>query len=113
MKVQVKSLKPAIKQALKGLGFTKREVEVSVSSSYTAYWPGDDGYRGVFQLVGKHGSTARFGAFGGGSCGSIQSSVDTDQTTRELPEETVCLLGQQGQYTYISITVRAMSDILA
>lgn len=113
MKVSVKTLKPAIKQALRGLGFNKREVSVDISETYSVCYPGDDGYRGVFQLVGKESTPARFGAFGGGSCGVAQGVVDTDTSEHPLPTGTVCLLGQQGQYTYISITARTMSDVLA
>jgi hypothetical protein len=113
MKVSVKKLKPAIKQALRALGFTKREVSVDISETYTVSYPGDDGYRGVFQLVGKENTPVRFGAFGGGSCGVSQSAVDTDMTDRPLPLETVCLKGQQGQHTYIYITARTLADVSA
>ncbi len=113
MKLRVASLKKHVKVALKALGYTKREIDVELSDKYSMYYPGDDGCRGVFQLVGARPSAVIRGAFGGAALGAReQSPVDSDRTRRELPEKTVAILGQEGGFVELSITARSYSDVM-
>ena len=113
-RVSVSALRTALKVALKGLRYTSRNISVRISPTYTMYWPGDDGARGVFQLVGKTPGPVIRGAFGGGALGAReQSAVDSDQSSKPLPEGSVAINGQEGSTVYLSLTAASMDDVLA
>lgn len=113
MKVDVKILKPELKAILKELGFRKRQIEVTIRDTYSVYFPGDDGCRGVFAMVGTKPVSVQRGAFGGAALGAKQQSpVDSDTSRRELPVGTAAILGQEGGFVELSITARSFSDVM-
>lgn len=112
-RVPVKLLTPALKAALKALRYSKRDISVQVSPTYSVYWPGDDGSRGFFQLVGLSPTPVIRGAFGGGALGAkVQSPVDSDQSLKPLPPGSVALKGQEGSVVYATLTAASMADVL-
>lgn len=113
MKVDVKILKPELKAVLKELGFRKRQIEVTIRNTYSVYFPGDDGCRGVFAMVGPKPVSVQRGAFGGGALGAReQHPIDSDQTLRELPAGCVAVSGQEGSTVYLTLTSREIGHIV-
>ena len=113
MKVAVKSLKPSIKSSLKALGFRKREIEVTIRDTYSVYFPGDDGCRGVFTMLGRMPLSVQRGAFGGAALGAReQHPIDSDQTVREFPVGCVAVNGQEGATVYLTLTARDLRDLV-
>lgn len=114
IRVSVKLLTPALKEALKSVRYTKRDIRVRIHPTYSMYWPGDDGSRGFFQLVGPSPTPLIRGAFGGGALGAkVQSPVDSDQSLRPLPPGSVALGGQEGSGVFAVLTATKLDDVLA
>ena len=81
--------------------------------SGSVYFPGDDGCRGVFAMVGPKPVSVQRGAFGGGALGAReQHPIDSDQTVRELPAGCVAVNGQEGAFIYLTLTARDLRDLV-
>ena len=98
VEVPVKTLSPAIRDALKSVKYGARDIRVEPATEVRLDVGGGAGQKGFSMLVdletGRH--QTMYGSWGGANMFNPQNRVDLDRTVRPLPPGTVLIQGSIG-----------------
>jgi len=115
MYVQVRDLPPCVQAALRSVGYSRKDIEITAAETVSLAQMGGEGYRAFGCLVDL--ATGQYqvkrGSWGGPNIANLKNQIDLDTRPQTLPEGCVYIKGEEGRDKPVSASLRVHPNNLA